>query len=235
MRNIYLVAIFLLIIIAHVWSIYIGNERIEHFTKPVLVPVLAFYFLWNTKTVSSGLKKWIAGALFFSWAGDILLIFVPSDPGFFTAGLIAFLFAHVFYIFFFHAIRMYEKIKGKFFLLLLVFIYYMAFMSMLSPWLGTMKFPVRIYGVVICFMLMLSMHMLYIKNKKAGWKMFSGALLFIVSDSVLAVNKFYIPFIEAGIITMVTYAAAQLLLVQGAVEYIKDELEIKNKKSEIKK
>jgi len=65
--------------------------------------------------------------------------------------------------------------------------------------------------------------------------MFSGALLFIVSDSVLAVNKFYIPFIEAGIITMVTYAAAQLLLVQGAVEYIKDELEMKNKKSEIKK
>jgi len=227
MRKIYPVILFLLVVIAHIWSLYIGNERTEQFTKPLLVPVLAVYFFWNTQPFISGLKKWIASALFFSWVGDLLLMFVTSDDNFFIAGLIAFLFAHVFYIFFFHSIRMFEKISGKLFLLMVVFFYYVALMSMLSPWLGTMKLPVRIYGVVICFMLMLSMHMLYIKNRKAGWKMFAGACLFVLSDSVLAVNKFYIPFVEAGIITMFTYAAAQLLLVQGAIEYIRGRLENK--------
>jgi uncharacterized membrane protein YhhN len=94
-------------------------------------------------------------------------------------------------------------------------------MSILTPWLGSMKLPVRIYGVVICFMLMLATHMFYIKNKIAGWKMFCGALLFVLSDSVLAVNKFYSPFAEADIIIMLTYGIAQLLITQGAIEYIR--------------
>jgi uncharacterized membrane protein YhhN len=220
MRNIYLVAIFLFILMIHIWGQYTGNEWLEKLTKPLLIPVLAGYFLWSTKSFASGLKKWIAGALFFSWAGDLLLMFVSSDSDFFLAGLAAFLVAHICYILFFHVIRVQGKIKGKLFLLLLVFIYYVGLMTILSPWLGSFKLPVRIYGVVICFMLMLAMHMLYIKNKKAGWDMFSGALLFILSDSVLAVNKFYIPFAEAGVIVMLTYGFAQLLIVRGAVHYI---------------
>ncbi|MEJ0102592.1 MAG: lysoplasmalogenase family protein [Bacteroidota bacterium] len=72
---------------------------------------------------------------------------------------------------------------------------------------------------LICFMLMLALHMLYSKHRKAGLKMAAGALLFVLSDTVLAVNKFYYPFMEAGIIIMATYGVAQLLIVQGAIEY----------------
>ncbi|MEJ0106730.1 MAG: lysoplasmalogenase family protein [Bacteroidota bacterium] len=67
------------------------------------------------------MKKWILFALFFSWAGDILLLFVADNASFFLAGLSAFLIAHIFYIFFFHALRVQENIKGKVFLLVLVF------------------------------------------------------------------------------------------------------------------
>ncbi|MES1214662.1 MAG: lysoplasmalogenase [Bacteroidota bacterium] len=220
MRNLYFVIAFLVVLVVHIAGIYIGDDSIELFTKPLLVVLLIGYFFWSTKSVSSGLKIWMAGALILSLTGDVLLMFVSSNAAFFLAGLAAFLTAHLFYIFFFHAIRIHEKIKGKLFLLLLVFIYYVGLMSILTPWLGSYKLPVRIYSVVICFMLMLSMHMLYIKNKKAGWKMFAGALLFVISDSVLAVNKFYISFIEADIIIMFTYGIAQLLIVQGAIEYI---------------
>ena len=62
--------------------------------------------------------------------------------------------------------------------------------------------------------------MFFIKNKKAGKLMMIGALLFVISDSVLAVNKFYSSFMEAGMIIMFTYGIAQLLIVQGAIEYI---------------
>ena len=118
-------------------------------------------------------------------------------------------------------------VKCKIFLLLPVLVYYAILMTVLSPWLGDMKLPVRVYGVVICFMLMLALHMPYIQDKKAGLLMMSGALLFVLSDSVLAMNKFYKPFKEADIIIMITYGIAQLSIVQGAIKYIV----IKGKKS----
>ncbi|MEJ0102593.1 MAG: lysoplasmalogenase family protein [Bacteroidota bacterium] len=71
--------------------------------------------------------------LVFFVAGDILLLFVADNASFFLAGLSAFLIAHIFYIFFFHALRVQENIKGKVFLLVLVFIYYAVLMTVLSP------------------------------------------------------------------------------------------------------
>ena len=91
---------------------------------------------------------------------------------------------------------------------------------MLSPWLGDMKLPVRIYGIVISFMLLLAMHMLFIKNKNAGLWMMSGAILFVISDSVLAINKFYQSFEMGGILVMLTYGVAQLFIIEGAIRYI---------------
>ena len=178
------------------------------------------YFLEQTKIFISGLKTWIMLALFFSWVGDILLMFEERKAVFFLLGLSSFFIAQVFYIVFFHNIRMKENIRGNALLLLLVVVYYAILISVLSPFLGTMKLPVRIYGVVISFMLMLAMHMMLGKNKKAGWWMMVGAILFVTSDSLLAFNKFYSPFNYAGIAVMLTYGLAQLFIIQGAVQYI---------------
>ena len=105
-------------------------------------------------------------------------------------------------------------------MLLIVVIYYALLISILSPWLGEMKLPVRIYGIVISFMFMLAMHMLFIKNNRAGLLMMAGALLFVISDSVLAINKFYHPFEMADVVVMTTYGFAQLLITEGAIRYI---------------
>jgi uncharacterized membrane protein YhhN len=84
-----------------------------------------------------------------------------------------------------------------------------------------MKLPVRIYGIVISFMLMLAMHMLFSKNKPAGRLMMTGALLFVISDSILAVNKFYQSFEIAGVVIVLTYGLAQLFIVEGAIRYVR--------------
>ena len=149
-----------------------------------------------------------------------MLIFQGKDSLFFLLGLSAFLLAHVFYIVFFHNIRLREVIKSNPWLLLIVVIYYAVLISLLSPYLGSMKLPVRIYGIVISFMFLLAIHMLFIKNKKAGQWMFFGALLFVISDSALAINKFYQSFEGAGIIIMLTYGLAQLFITEGAIRYI---------------
>ena len=47
-----------------------------------------------------------------------------------------------------------------------------------------------------------------------------GSFLFIISDSLLAINKFYQPFGYAGIAIMLSYGIAQLLITLGAVRYI---------------
>ena len=46
---------------------------------------------------------------------------------------------------------------------------------------------------------------------------FFGALFFLISDSILAVNKFADPVTNAGFWIMSTYALAQYLIVRGVV------------------
>jgi uncharacterized membrane protein YhhN len=145
----------------------------------------------------------------------------PGEAGtFFLLGLSAFFIAQVFYIVFFHNIRMREYIRGNALFLLIVVIYYGVLVSVLSPFLGNLKLPVRIYGVVLSFMLMLAMHTILGKDKKAGLWMMLGAFLFVVSDSLLAFNKFYTTFNYAGVLIMLTYGLAQLFITEGAVKYI---------------
>jgi len=52
--------------------------------------------------------------------------------------------------------------------------------------------------------------------------MMTGAGLFVISDSVLAINKFYQPFEAAGILIMLTYGLAQFFIIKGAIKYIRN-------------
>jgi uncharacterized membrane protein YhhN len=129
--------------------------------------------------------------------------------------------AHVCYIDFFHVLRLNRQVKINSVIIGAVAVYYLALIIFLFPYLGSMKIPVIIYGAVISCMLALALHMPFIKFKGAGRSMLMGALLFVASDTMLAINKFYAPFEFAGIAIMTTYALAQLLIVLGAVAYIK--------------
>lgn len=212
--------LFLLALTINILGIYLMDEWLERISKPLLVVILIIYFLSETKSFGSSLKKWIVGALFFSWLGDLLLMLEEKDSLFFLLGLSAFLVAHIFYILFFHRVKVKENVQARWWLVVIIVIYYTALISLLYPRLGDMKVPVPVYGIVISFMLLLALHMLFIKNKKAGQLLTAGAVLFVISDSVLAVNKFYQPFEYAGIVIMLTYGLAQLFIVKGAAGYI---------------
>lgn len=220
--------LFTAVLITNLTGIFLSNETLQFISKPLIIITLIGYFIVAVKGAVSGFKKWILLALSFSWLGDVLLMFQQNDELFFLLGLSAFLLAHIFYIVFFHRVRIKEAIAGRRWLLLIVVVYYAVLISVISPYLGSMKLPVRVYGVVISFMLMLAMHMLFLGNKRAGSLMMIGALLFVVSDSVLAINKFYQSFVYedsfreiAGVAVMLTYGLAQLFIVEGAIQYIR--------------
>lgn len=211
---------FIGILTVHLASIVFNIQLLEYIVKPMIVIWLMLYFLSQTVSVNSGLKKWILAALFFSWTGDVLLLFQQNNSLFFLLGLCAFLVAHIFYILFFNRVRVNENVRGKVWLLLIVAIYYSSLITLVYSHLGGMKLPVLVYGVVISCMFLLAMHMLSIKNKAAGKWMMTGALLFVISDSLLAVNKFYQPFAIAAVVIMLSYGLAQLFIVEGAIKYI---------------
>jgi len=142
------------------------------------------------------------------------------NNNFFIFGLVAFLIAHIFYILFYENILKLENLKKNYWLFIPVLIYYVALIYLLSPHLGEMKLPVRVYGVVISYMLIQALQITRIKNRAASAMMIIGAILFIASDSVLAMNKFYQPFELAGIAIMLTYGMAQFLITVGAIRYI---------------
>jgi uncharacterized membrane protein YhhN len=221
MKKTYWLIAFFIVLAADLLGLQFRHELHQYIFKPLIVPAVIGYFLSGITGISSPLRKWILFALFFSWVGDILLMFDENSELFFLLGLGSFLVAHIFYILFFHQIRVREIIKSNLWLLAIVVVYYTSLIILLSPYLGDKKLPVRIYGVVISFMILLAMHMVFIKNKTSGKWMMSGAILFAISDTILAVNKFYQSFEIAGILVMLTYGLAQLFIAEGASRYIR--------------
>ncbi|MCY7310369.1 MAG: lysoplasmalogenase [Chitinophagaceae bacterium] len=221
MKQKHWILLFAVILIGDIIGIQLNNNPVQSFLKPLIITTLIGYFDSQFNSITKGLAKWVLFALLFSLLGDVLLMFQEKNSIFFLLGLSAFLIAHIFYIIFFHNVRVKENIKGKPWLLVVAVIYYAALINLLSPYLADMKIPVLIYGVVISFMFMLAMHMLFIKNKPAGQWMMVGALLFVLSDSILAINKFYQPFEAAGVLIMLTYGLAQLFIVEGAIRYLR--------------
>jgi uncharacterized membrane protein YhhN len=219
MKKAWLVA-FGIALVADLTGVYLKNEMLVYISKPLVVITLILYFLVATWKIENAFIKIIIWALFFSWLGDLALMFDSFDQKSFMIGLLAFLFAHLRYINFFFIARIGEKVKLKPGLILIVAVYYAGLITFLYSHLNEMKIPVIVYGLVISIMFLLALHMLFIKNKEAGKLLMLGALLFVTSDSILAINKFYQPFEMAGIFTMLTYGLAQLFITLGAARYI---------------
>jgi uncharacterized membrane protein YhhN len=214
-----LLLLYFLFLAADLLFVALGKDHWRFFSKFLLMPLLAAYFIYAVADRS--ISKWIIPALFFSWLGDVLLQFESSGKLFFLFGLSSFLLAHIFYIIFFHIIRVKEQLASRWWLIIPVALYYSGLILLLSPYLGEMKLPVRVYGIVISMMLLLALHTLFMKDKRVGKLLTAGAVLFVISDSVLAINKFYQPFEFAGIFIMLTYGLAQALLIIGATQYRK--------------
>jgi uncharacterized membrane protein YhhN len=212
--------LFVIVLIMDLAGVLLPNELLQSVSKPLIIISLFVYFIVATKNTSSRFKVWVFLALFFSWIGDVLLMFDRDGSLYFILGLSAFLLAHVFYIIFFNKVRTTQMIGARWWYFLIVVLYYGVFIAFIHSYLGDMSIPVKVYAVVISSMFLLSLHMLHIKNRKAGTLMMVGALLFVISDSVLAINRFYSAFEGAGFIIMLAYGLAQLSITEGAVRYL---------------
>ena len=194
-------------------------------SKVLLMPLLALYFYQQSKQIKN--YKFIYLALFFSWWGDIFLMFPrneasPNAKLLFICGLVSFLIGHFNYIIHFikemKSITKVTVIVEKPYLVLPFLLFIFLFLRLMYPTLGTMKIPVTVYGIVITSMMLMAFNRKNIVNSTSFYLVFAGALLFVFSDSCIAVNLFYKPFELARMVIMSTYIIAQFLIIKGILK-----------------
>jgi uncharacterized membrane protein YhhN len=191
--------LFAVIVLAHVVGRAVEPQGLlAQFTKPLIVISLLLFVFATTKGQSTT-QKWLLAGLGLGLTGDVLLML----DGMFIPGLVAFLIGHLCYLMVFKPSQVHPRgmwisgiavaVAGGFFLG--------------SAWhgLNAMAIPVLAYTLVIGTMATSAGRFW---NSPAA-PVAAGALLFVLSDLLLAYNRFVEPIPYADVPIMITYALAQ--------------------------
>ena len=145
-------------------------------------------------------------ALSFSALGDVLL---ALDTGqLFIGGLAAFFVSHAFYIITMLPIKNWRLDVVLLYLFLAIIVFCLFY-----PNLNDLLIPVLFYMLVLTIMASLT----WMTDKSNGFLVLGGAL-FVVSDSILGLNRFYFEIIHADIAIMCSYYLAQFCLIKGFLQ-----------------
>ncbi len=152
----------------------------------------------------------LAAALAGSLAGDVFLMF----PGFFIPGLVSFLVAHLFYVALFKRGQAWFPHRGALAATLGIGVAMYAFL-----WAGglpsALRVPVAAYVLVIALMAAQAIGRAKVLRDTPSLLVAIGAGFFMLSDSLLATNRFVHPLPMAQVWVLATYYAAQALIVAG--------------------
>ncbi|NND31080.1 MAG: lysoplasmalogenase [Saprospiraceae bacterium] len=188
-------------------------------SKPLIMLTIIFLFYRHPISPRHH-RTFIYAALIFSLIGDVVLIFSDLHSAVFIGGLASFLLAHIFYgITFgkqidFSKIYVIQVIKPA----VLFLIFGLVFFYFMHPFFASLLVPVAAYMMTILAMATLA----YLRKENVPRESFSwvlaGAILFIISDSILAINRFRSPLPYADVWVMTTYASAQFCIVWGLIK-----------------
>lgn len=195
----------LLSAIAAIYFDTIGEHSIYSFLKPLTSILIIFIPILHG--ARSPKQYWLLTivALVFCLVGDVLLL----SNELFVFGLGAFLLAHILFLFSFKSIGGFKIYITPLFGLVAIggaYFYY------LSSDLGEMLIPVFLYFIFIVLMCWQGIN-LYIWRKESAYQYIAmGVILFLISDSLIALNKFKMPFELSSLMVLSTYWMAIFLL-----------------------
>jgi len=193
--------------------IFIATRLIEPFSFSWLIkilPMLMLIAITLKVTVNRNEKTFLIG-LMFSTFGDFFLDYDAIN--WFIFGLASFLVAHIFYIISFTPLSA-IKIKARLMIVVAYIIFGLFIFNLISNNLGDLFIPVLIYMTVLLLMAVSTL-LSYKSNK---W-LIIGGVSFVVSDSILGINKFYLSIPYAEILIMTTYYFAQYALVNSTLHF----------------
>jgi uncharacterized membrane protein YhhN len=209
--------LFSAILFLHLVVIYQPESEVLYYiSKPLLVFSLLAYFIHKTSHLQLNGKGWVPLALLLSLAGDILLM--GDSENYFLGGMGAFFLAHVFYALFY----LNQKLKANLLhqsgaVLIVAAGMFVLYQYVNTP--GNMAPYLYSYGVLLGVHFLLSTKVLTLKNRQISM-VTVGALLFVVSDILIAFNEFngYNTYIH--LMVMLTYGIAQYAITIGLIHYL---------------
>ncbi len=216
-----LLVLFFFFSIVNLLAIISVSEVLNFATKPLLVSFLAIWFYIQTRGNPFPSSRFFLIGLLFSVIGDTLLMFVKvKGELFFLLGLGSFLFTHLNYITSFSKFPAFKSgtIWRNKWLLLPFLVILASVIWVLWDNLGDFQIPVAVYATVIVGMAAFCFNMKNRVSNEIFKPLFGGAVLFVVSDLIIALHKFKYPAINevtSGLAIMVTYLLGQYLLTIG--------------------
>jgi uncharacterized membrane protein YhhN len=194
-----------------VWAEFRGNRRLVYLVKPASTLLVIAVALLSLLTPDADLSftLWVTAGLVLSLGGDVALM-IKTDRAF-LAGLVLFLLAHIVYSIGFtlpNGFHPQDVVSAAVLLGVAILVY-----RYLRPGLGSMQGPVMFYILIICLMVNRAISTFYgdVFTTAQAWLLTTGAMLFWLSDLVLAVNRFRHPF-EANRLSLFLYFGGQLLI-----------------------
>lgn len=183
----------------------VGSSALGLLSKGI--PVIAL-LLWLRQAPPDSYRRWISAGLLCSLAGDLLLQW-PNDL--FVFGLGAFLLAHLAYL------RAYlsDCRQPAWLALILAALTGAGVFTLLTRAdLGALLLPVACYALAISAMLWRALARLgeaRLTSRSARLAAL-GAALFVLSDSLIGINRFVAPFAAAPLAIMLSYWLGQWLI-----------------------
>lgn len=201
-----LTSLALLTAVAHLWAESHGPRWLIYLAKPATTTLILLVALAAKPPLGPLYQSAIGIGLFFALAGDIFLM-LPTDR--FVAGLVSFLITHLCYIVAFGA-QIYPPFWSP--ASVAVLLYALLIYGLLYRHLGHLRIPVLLYMMAIAVMAWLGVTLA--TEQQSAWALAAGvgSVLFVISDSVLALNRFRHPFAAAQWIVLITYYLAQWLI-----------------------
>jgi uncharacterized membrane protein YhhN len=198
-----------------------GNRKNIYFIKPISTLLVIFAALlsfqeltWNTIYTFG-----VILGLVFSMGGDIALMF-QEDKKAFRIGLVLFLLAHIVYTAIFTIIGHFSGLSAI--CALVVLFLGLGIYWMIQSNLGSMKGPVIAYIVIISLMVIQAVSVFSSPgiDDFHALMMVSGAVLFYISDVILAANRFWRPW-KYNRISLAFYYSGQMLIVLSASYFVR--------------
>jgi uncharacterized membrane protein YhhN len=181
-----------------------GRDPIARIFKPLTMVFVLALAVQPSLSTPPLYRALVVAGLVFSLAGDVFLM-LPSDR--FVAGLGSFLVGHLFYSAAFAEAAPLDPV------LLLPFLGVAgAVYALLHRHLGKLRGAVLVYIAAIVAMGWLATGRWLAVGQLGSLLACIGAILFMASDSALAINRFARPFRGSQTVVLGTYFSAQLLI-----------------------
>ena len=208
---------FILLLLLHCASIGMGWNLPGFITKLSLVPYLLLLLYLFSRKQRLQLSPLPILALLFSFVGDLALSFTGELS--FLFGMGAFMLTHIFNARYFWKLQKnsHASIFSRMLAALLMILVSATIFMALAPYLGKLTYPIIIYMGLISVMAVLALGTIEADAvKQIGTYCFiPGALLFVLSDALLALNRFVLHKTVFAVLVMLTYGMAQFFFVRG--------------------